>query len=82
MFFIKKKTIKKIYRKKIKTKLSKKKEKKLYQKKKYSFKEKVIISLFLSKYLQVYYAYLQTLCKLLVIFDSSHVLPYCDIPWS
>ena len=45
----------------------------------FSLEEKVILSLFLYKHLQVYYVYLQTLYKVLVIIHSSHVLPYGDI---
>ena len=45
-------------------------------------KKKIILSLFFYKYLQVYYVYLQSLGKVLVIFYSSHVLAYRKIPWS
>ena len=45
-------------------------------------KKKIILSLFFYKYLQVYYVYLQSLCKVLVIFHSRHVLTYHNIPWS
>ena len=38
-----------------------------------------IISLLIFRFITLY---LQTLYKALVIFHSSHVLPYCDIPWS
>ena len=33
-------------------------------------------------FIKVYYVYLQTLYKALVIVHSSHVRPYHDIPWS
>ena len=93
-FFIKSFLIKKIFLSKNfiekkflseKKKLSKKK-KNLYKKNKivsnFFSEEKIILSLFLYKYLHVYYVSLLNLHKVLVIFCCSHVLPYCDIPWS
>ena len=41
---------------------------------------KIILSLFLYKYLQVYYVYLQNLCKVSVFFHSCHILPCNCIP--
>ena len=72
IFFIKKK---KLSNKFIKKKLISKKSCVKF----FSLEEKVILSLFLYKHLQVYYVYLQTLYKVLVIIHSSHVLPYGDI---
>ena len=75
-FLLKSFFIKKIYGKKVFVKKINQKKKNLCQ------NLKIILSFFLYKHLQVYYVYLQTLHKVLVIFHSSHVLPYRDIPWT
>ena len=75
IFFIKKKNLSNKF---IKKKLISKKNCVKF----FSPEEKIILSLFLYKHLQVYYVYLQTLYKVLVTIFSSHVFSYGDITWS